>query len=104
MFPAFIIYLKFPVYTQRLQYIYTTTLGLCFICSTEFSPTVIFKLKSSFDSQITRKKENIQASRMWENERERIAFWKNCDRYFEEHKCTTAGQFFEVIAFTDILC
>ena len=49
--------------------------------------------------QIIHKKENIQASRLWENERERIAFWENCDRYFEEHECTTAGQFFEVIAF-----
>ena len=50
--------------------------------------------------QIIHKKENIQASRLWENERERIAFWENCDRYFEEQECTTAGQFFEVINVT----
>ena len=50
--------------------------------------------------KIIHKKETIQASRLWESERERIAFWGNCDRYFEEQECINAGQFFEVIACT----
>ena len=41
-------------------------------------------------------KENIQASRLWESEQERIAFWERCDRYLLEQECATAGQFFEV--------
>ena len=57
---------------------------------------------SLFGLKIIHKKETIQASRLWENERERIAFWESCDRYLEEQKCTTAGQFFEVIAWTVI--
>ncbi|XP_028406945.1 spatacsin-like [Dendronephthya gigantea] len=45
--------------------------------------------------QIINKKENIQDSRLWANEGDRIEFWQSCDRYFEEQGCTTAGQFFE---------
>ena len=40
----------------------------------------------------------MQASRLWEIERERIEFWESCDRYLKEQECATAGIFFEVHA------